>query len=288
MATERIHIITDSTSDLPPELLTRYPITVVPAFVNFDGDSYPDESGHLDRQDFYQRLPTLRPSPTTSALSPGAAEEAIRRALATSDHVILLSQSTKLGSGYTQMRMGASSFPADKVTLVDSLQIAMGYGWQAIIGAETALQTGSVEATLDAMARVRKTVRVYCALSTLEFLQRGGRVGWAQASIGTLLQIKPILLVEDGEVKSHGRVRTFSRAIEEIVRVTGEFKPLDRLAIIYTTDADAAYALRDRLKDILPPGDQTVVTRITPAIGVHAGPGALGIVPLSASWKLTS
>ncbi|MFN8377308.1 MAG: DegV family protein [Anaerolineae bacterium] len=286
MASERIHIIADSTSDIPPELLPKYPITVCPAFVNYGGESTPDDNVNLDRQEFYQQLPSMRPFPTTSALSPGSVEDAMEEALRHCDHVILLSQSTKLGSGYTQMRMGASKFPADKYTLIDGFQMAMGYGWQVIIGAETAMETGSVEATVDAMARVRKTVRVYCALSTLEYLQRSGRVGWAQAGIGNLLQVKPILLVEDGEVKSYARVRTFSRAIDEVVRVASEYKPLDRMAIIYTSDADAANTLRDRMKDILPTGDQTVVTRITPAIGVHVGPGGLGIVPLSASWKL--
>lgn len=285
MPSKRIHIITDSTSDVPPELQPKLPITVVPTFVNFDGDSIPDDNVQLDRQDFYRRLPTLRPFPTTSAVSPGMTEDAIAAIADQVDHIIFCAQSTKLGSCYTQMRVAASKLPADKYTLIDSQQMAMGFGWQVIIGAETALATGSVEETLDAMARVRQTVRVYCALNTLDYLQRGGRVSWAQAGLGTLLQIKPILLVEDGEVKSHAKVRTFGRAIDEIVRVAHEYTPLDRMAIVYTTDADAAYALRDRLQDILPPGDRTLVTRITPSIGVHAGPGALGIAPLSASWK---
>jgi len=285
MSTSSIHIIADSTSDIPPELLTSLPITIVPTFVNFGGGSYPDDNVQLDRQAFYQQLPSIRPFPTTAAASPGTVDDAIKAVADSCDHIILLAQSTKLGSCYTQMRLAASSLPPDRYTLVDSQQIAMGFGWQAIIGAETALETGGVEATLDAMTRVRKAVRVYCALNTLEYLQRGGRVSWAQAGIGALLQIKPILLVEDGEVKSHAKVRTFSRALEEIIRVAHDFAPLDRLAIIYTTDVEAAYALRDRLTDILPPGQRTVVSRITPSIGVHTGPGALGVVPLSAAWK---
>ena len=285
MSTKRIHIITDSTSDIPQELLPDLPVTVVPTFVNMDGDSVPDDYVHLDRQEFYRRLPTLRPFPSTSAVSPGMTEDAINAVVDQCDHIIFLAQSTKLGSCYTQMRVAASKLPADKYTLIDSEQMAMGFGWQVIIGAETALATGSLEATLDAMTRVRKTVRVYCALNTLEYLQRGGRVGWAQANIGALLQIKPILLVEDGEVKSYARVRTFGRAIEEIVRVAHDYTPLDRLAVIYTTDVEAAHALRDRLQDLLPPGNHTVVSRITPSIGVHVGPGGLGIVPLSAAWK---
>jgi DegV family protein with EDD domain len=286
MSSKRIHIVTDSTSDIPPELLANYPITVVPTFVNFGGNSYPDDNIQLDREEFYQRLPTMRPFPTTAAMSPGMAEEAINDAVSHSDHVIICTVSTHLSGVYNTMRLAASTLPADRYTLVDSQQVAMGLGWQVLIGAETAMETGSVEATLDAMARVRRTVRVYCALGTLEFLHRGGRVGWAQAGIGTLLQIKPILLVEDGEVKSHARVRTFSRAVDEIVRVANEYKPLDRIAIIYAADIDAAHALRDRLADILPPGDRTLISRITPSVGVHTGPSGLGIVPLSASWRV--
>ncbi|MBL8144902.1 MAG: DegV family protein [Anaerolineae bacterium] len=286
MSSKRIHIVTDSTCDIPPEMLPNYPVTVVPTFVNYGGNSYPDDNVQLNRQEFYQQLPTMRPFPTTAAMSPAMAEDAINVAAAASDHVIICTLSAKLSGVYNTMRLAAANLPAEKYTLIDSQQVAMGLGWQIIIGAETAMATGSVEATLDAMARVRKVVRVYCALTTLDYLHKGGRVGWAQAGIGTLLQIKPILLVEDGEVKSHVKVRTFSRAIDEVVRVASEYKPLDRMAIIYAADVDAAYALRDRLKDILPGGDKTIISRITPSVGVHTGPGGLGIAPLSASWKV--
>lgn len=286
MSSKRIHIVTDSTCDIPPDILPNYPVTVVPTFVNYGGNSYPDDNVQLNRQEFYQQLPTMRPFPTTAAMSPAMAEDAINAAAASSDHVIICTLSNKLSGVYNTMRLAANNLPADKYTLIDSQQVAMGLGWQIIVGAETALETGSVEATLDAMARVRKVVRVYCALTTLDYLHKGGRVGWAQAGIGTLLQIKPILLVEDGEVKSHAKVRTFSRAIDEVVRVASEYKPLDRMAIIYAADVDAAYALRDRLKDILPAGDKTLISRITPSVGVHTGPGGLGIAPLSASWRV--
>ncbi len=285
MTFRKIHIVTDSTCDIPPEMIPQMPVTVVPTFVNYGGNSYPDDNVQLDREDFYRRLPTIRPFPTTAAMSPGMAEDAIMAAADSSDHVIICTVSTKLSGVYNTMRLAASKLPADKYTLVDSQQVAMGLGWQIIIGSEVAAETGSVEETLDAMARARKTVRVYAALGTLEYLHRSGRVGWAQAGIGTLLQIKPIVLVEDGEVKSYVRVRTFSRAVDEVVRVANEYKPLDRLAIIYGADVEAAYALRDRLKDILPAGDRTLVTRITPSIGVHIGPSGLGIAPLSASWR---
>jgi DegV family protein with EDD domain len=285
MASRRIHIVTDSTCDIPPEMLPHMAVTVVPTFVNYGGNSYPDDNVQLDREAFYRQLPGIRPFPTTAAMSPGMAEDAIMAAAADSDHVIICTVSTKLSGVYNTMRLAASTLPPDKYTLVDSLSVAMGLGWQIIVGAEVAAETGDVQTTLDAMARVRKTVRVYAALGTLEYLHRSGRVGWAQAGIGTLLQIKPIVLVEDGEVKSYVRVRTFSRAVDEVVRVAHEYKPLDRLAIIYGSDLDAAHALRDRLTDILPDGNRTLVTRITPSIGVHIGPSGLGIAPLNASWR---
>ncbi len=285
MSAKKIHLVTDSTCDVPPEMVTQLPVTVVPTFVNFGGNSYPDDNVALDRDEFYQKLPTIRPYPTTAAMSPAMAEDAIMAAADQADHIVICTVSSKLSGVYNTMRLAASKLPPDKYTLIDSEQVAMGLGWQIILGAETALRTGSVEETLDVISRVRKTVRVYCALPTLEFLHRGGRVSWAQAGIGALLQIKPILLVEDGEVKSHAKVRTFSRALDELIRVAGEYRPLDRIAIIYGSDLDMAYALRERLKEVLPPGDRTFITRITPSIGVHTGPGGLGIVPLSASWR---
>lgn len=281
---KKIRIITDSTCDLAPGDIERHHITVVPVFVNFGGSSYADDGKELDRQDYYKRLPELRPAPTTSAMPPALAEEALERVLAECDHVIMLALSSKLSGVYNAFRIAKEKAPADHVTLIDSTSTTMGLGWQVLAGAEAAEATGDLDATLAAMERMRNHSRVYAALSTLEYLHRSGRVGWAAAGIGSLLQIKPIISVEHGEVHSLARVRTFSRAVDELISYAHKHAPLDRLAILYNADRAGAEHMRERLKDIAPP-DHTRLTMICPAIGTHIGPFGLGVVPVSSTWR---
>jgi len=285
MATsKKIRFITDSTSDIPAELLTKHDITVVPVFVNYGGGSYADDDIELKREEYYSKLATLRPYPTTSAMPPAMTEKAIMDAAKDADHVVAISVSSKLSGVYNAFRLGGQKLSADRFTLIDGLSTTSGLGWQVVIGAEVAEQTGDLDQVISAINRVRDATRVYAALGTLEYLHRSGRVGWAAAGIGTLLQIKPIIKVEDGEVKSLSKVRTFSRAVDELIRFAHDHAPLDRLVVLYGIDIDAAYALKERLKDIAPP-ENTYIVRINPAVGTHIGPNGLGVVPVSASWK---
>lgn len=283
MSFKKIRFVTDSTCDIPPHILDKYDIAVVPTFINYANNSYADDGKQLVREEYYQRLPSLRPHPTTSAMPPGLAEEVITQQFEGADHLIIVCVSSKLSGVYNAMRLGASKLPQDRVSVIDSASVTMGMGWQVIMGAEVAEATGDVQQVLQTIERVRAISRVYAALDTLEFLHRSGRVGWAAAGIGTLLQIKPIIAVVDGEVKSVSRVRTFSRALEEIIRLTHEESPLDRLAILYASDLDAAHDLRDRLNDIAP--TDTMICSITPTIGTHIGPGGLGVATISQSWR---
>jgi DegV family protein with EDD domain len=151
----------------------------------------------------------------------------------------------------------------------------MGLGWQVLIGAETAEKTGGdLSAVLDAMDRVRKNIHVYCVLHTLEFLRRSGRVSWAAAGVGALLQIKPIIEVHEGEVKNIGRVRTFKRALEDLYRLCKEAAPIDRLAILHVNNPTDANEFYESLKP-----------EITPAIGTNIGPGGVGVALVKQSWR---
>jgi DegV family protein with EDD domain len=279
----KIRFITDSTCDIPDDLARQHNISIVPVFVNFNGNSYADDGLQLDRAGYYQKLGELRPIPTTSAMPPGLAEEEIEKVAKEADHIFIITVSAKLSGVNNAMRLGASKLPSEKVTLIDSMSTTMGMGWQVLLGAQAAHEGGSVDHVKKVIMSVQKHQRVYAALPTLEFLHRGGRVSWASAGIGTLLQIKPIIMVQDGEVHSHARVRTFSRAVDELVKVAHEHAPLSHLAILYGADADVGYVMRERLSDIAPA--DTKVVRITPAIGTHIGPNGIGIVPVSAAWK---
>lgn len=280
---QKIRLICDSTCDIPAEIVAKYHIRVVPCFVNYDGNSFADDGVQLKREDYYRQLPHIRPVPKTSAFPPGLVEPVVEEALKEADHVIILSVPAKLSGVYNAFRLGSSNFPQEKITLIDSGQVAMGLGWQVIIAAETAEKTGDVAAVKDAIQRVRNNQRVYAALDTLEYLRHSGRVSWASASLGSLLQIKPILDVREGEVKSHSRVRTFKRAFEELVTLAREQAPLDRLAIMHADNAKGADELKDALKDIAP--EDTITVNITPTIGTHIGPGGLGFASVSKSWR---
>lgn len=283
MTFKKIRFVTDSTCDIPPEWIEKFRIGIVPAFVNYGGESYADDGVQLIREEYYEKLASIRPFPTTSAPPPGLAEETIKQIFEDADHLFILTASAKLSGIYNAMRLGASDLPQDRVTLIDSTSTTMGLGWQVVIGAEVAEKTGDVTQVHDAIMRVQKAQRVFAALGTLEFLHRSGRVGWAAAGIGTLLQIKPVIEVRDGEVHSIARVRTFARAIDELIKLTREIAPLDRLAVLYASDVDGAHQLFEQLKDIAPP--DTIFVRINPAIGTHIGPSGLGLSPVQQSWR---
>jgi len=281
--TQKIRVICDSTCDIPAEIVEKHHIRVVPCFVNYDGNSFADDGVQLKREDYYRQLPHIRPVPKTSAFPPGMVEPVVEEALKEADHVVILSVPAKLSGVYNAFRLGSSNFPQEKITLIDSGQVAMGLGWQVIIAAETAEQTGDVAAVKDAVQRVRDNQRLYAALDTLEYLRHSGRVSWASAGIGALLQIKPILDVRDGEVKSHSRVRTFKRAFDELVNLAREQAPLDRLAVMHADNAQGAEELKAALKDVAP--EDTITVNITPTIGTHIGPGGLGFASVSKSWR---
>ena len=281
MTSKKIRFVTDSTSDIPADLVQKYGIGVIPTFVNYGDKSLSDNGVELIREDFYRQLPSLNPFPTTSAMPPALAEEIIMRTFADADHLFLISVASKLSGVYNIMRLSASKLPPERVTLIDSKSVTLGLGFQVLAGAETAEATGDVDQVKAAVESVRDRAHVYAALETMEFLRRSGRVGWAAAGIGALLQIKPLLEVYDGDVKSGNRVRTFGRAVEELIRLTHEQSPLERLAILYISDRSDAEKLRDRLSDIAPA--DTLIVSVTPTIGVHVGTGGVGVVTVSKS-----
>lgn len=281
MAFKKIRFVTDSTCDLPAEWVAQHQIGVVPCYINYNNNSYPDDGKALVRDEYYNTLAMMRPYPTTSAMPPGVAEEVIRRAAEDADHVIIITVSSKLSGVHNAMRLGAQScLSADRFTMVDSEQLTMGMGWQIMAGIEAAARTGDVAQTLAALTDVRKRVKVYAALSTLEFLHRSGRVGWAAAGIGSLLQIKPLVCVIEGEVKNVTRVRTYSKVVEELIRRTHDEGPLEKLAILFGSNPNGADELKVRLKDIAPP--DTIICSLTPTIGTHIGPGGVGVATVRA------
>ncbi|MFN8449248.1 MAG: DegV family protein [Anaerolineae bacterium] len=281
MAFQKIHFVTDSTCDLPADIVQKHQIGVIPTFINQGDRSLADNGKDFTRDEFYRQLPQFNPLPTTSAMPPAPAEEVIMRSFEGADHLFLISVASKLSGVYNIMRLCATKLPPNSFTLIDSRSVTLGLGFQVMAGAEAAAATGDIEQVKAAIERVRDRAHVYAALETMEFLRRSGRVGWAAAGIGALLQIKPLIEVYDGDVKSVSRVRTFGRAVEELIRIAHDHAPLERLAILYISDQGDAERLRDRLADIAPP--DTLIYSVTPTIGVHVGTGGLGVVTVTGS-----
>jgi DegV family protein with EDD domain len=283
MTFRNIRFVTDSTCDLPPELIQTYKIGVVPAFVNYGGQSYADDGLELNREMYYNMMPNMSSHPTTAAPPPALSERIVQETFAGADHLIIVCAPAKLSAIYNSLRLGASSLPPERVTQIDAGTVSMGLGWQVLIGARVATETGSVEQAVKAMERVRQHQKVYAALETMEYLRRSGRVGWAAASVGALLQIKPIISIADGNVPSVARVRTFARATDKLIDLAQAEAPLDKLAILHSNNLDGAEALKQRLNAILPA--EVLIINVTPVIGTHIGPKCLGVATVSQAWR---
>jgi DegV family protein with EDD domain len=284
MATQKIRFVTDSTCDLPDELVEKWQIGVVPIFVNIGDASYADDGESLDRVDYYDRLPTLSPFPTTAAPSPGMVKECVDQLFEDADHIVILTAPASLSAIYDSMRLGSAHLPADRVTLIDSGTVTMALGYQVLIAAEVAAETGDLAQVLAAIQKVRDNLRFVAVLHTLDNLRRSGRINLAAAGIGTLLQVKPAITVIDGVVEVLARVRTDKRAQAELVERVRGCVPLDRLTLLHTNNPEGAAWLKEQVADILP--DSVHIINATPALGTHSGAQALGFVGLRTDWRL--
>lgn len=283
MTFKKIRIVTDSVSDIPPDLLEQWQIAVIPCFVNYGGNSYADDGVELNRSEFYQQVASMSEFPTTAAPPPAMAEAILQDALESYDHLICIHVPAKLSQTINNVRLGAASLPADKVTIIDSGTLSMGIGTMVLMAAEIAQQTGDVEQVVSALERVRDHVQVYAAFATMDFLRRSGRVNNLVAVVGSLLQIKPIVAVRDGVVEPEHRVRTFGRAVAKLREMVDEQMPLYRLTVLHIANHAGAQAFLDELGDKAPPG--TRIVEVGPTLGTHIGPGSVGAVTLSRNWN---
>ena len=284
MAFEKIRFVTDSTCDIPPAVIEKWQIAVVPTYINFDNQSFADDGEYFDRQDYYSKLSTLNPFPTTAAPSPGECKQIITQAFEGADHLFVVVAPASLSAIYQSVRLGIADLPQDRVTLIDSGTTTMAMGYQVEIGAEVAAATGDIAQVKQAIDRVRQYGHMVAMVNHLDNLRRSGRLNMAAAGIGTLLQIKPIITVRDGNVDVLSRVRTSKRAREEMVNRIREQAPLDRLTLLHVNNPEGAAWMREQLADMLP--DEVYEINVTPTLGTHVGTDSLGFVTVNQNWRL--
>ena len=271
----RIHV--DSTCDVPPDLVERLGIAVVPVYINVGDKSYLD-GVDLTRHEFYENLPGYDTFPTTAAPAPGAFTVAYQALVDDgATEIISLHLATKLSNTLNAARLGSEDVEGARITMWDTEQLAMGSGLQAIVAAEAAADGKSMQEILTLLQEKREKTRVFAMLDTLEYLRRSGRVSWTEFGLGTLMRIKPIVQVYDGEVSVIEKVRTSKRALPRLVQLVESYGPLDRIAIEYAGNLETAERLRLEGKDLFPPDAEITFMELTPAIGSHAGPGVVGL-----------
>ena len=276
-----IRVVTDSAGDLPAELVDEHGIVIVPLDVRL-GEWGPDEMRLIEPAEFWRRCATTSELPETSAPSPGAFAAAY---LAAADEgatgVVCVTLSADLSATYQAARAGAEEV-RDRidVRVVDSRFVTMGEGFVVLEAARAAEAGESLDAVEAATRAVIGSVRVMGTLDTMENLRKGGRIGSAQAVLGSLLSIKPVIEVRDGVVEAESRQRTRARSLDYLVGVIKGLGKLDGLAVAHAAAPDVEGFL-DKVGEIYP-RDEILVSYIGPVIGTHAGPGTIGICSRSA------
>jgi DegV family protein with EDD domain len=273
-----IAIVTDSTCDLPDELVAKHSITVLPLYIHIGEKDYRDGID-MSRQDFYEQLPVFSVHPTTATPGAGLFTETYQRLVDEgASEILSIHISETLSATVNVARVAASEFSGAPVTVVDSGQLSLGVGLQALAGAKAAEAGHSMKEILEILDDLGKRTHVFAALNTLEFLKRSGRMNSVVAGIGSLLKIKPILKMNDGVATSE-RVRTTSGADRRLIALVEALGPLEAVAIVHTNATKKAESLQAKAANAdLVPDAIPLSVNITPVIGAHIGPGAAGFV----------
>lgn len=276
-----IRVVTDSTADLPPGVAQELGITVVPLLVLFGDEVYRD-GVDLTNEEFFRRLTTSPVLPTTSQPSVGAFQEAYQKLAAETDQIVSIHISAWVSGTYESALQAADSLRGSpRVEVVDSQTTSMGLGYQAIAAARAARAGASLEEVVAAARSVGRRHHLLALLETLEYLRRGGRIGRAQAFLGSILNLKPLLTFRDGVVHPVARVRTRARALEELLSHSLAYGDLEDVAVIHGTTPEDAEMLARRVRERLPQVP-IHVGRLGPVLGVHGGPGIIGMVVVEA------
>jgi DegV family protein with EDD domain len=280
-----VAVVTDSTSDLDAAFQARTGIDVVPLFVHF-GDTRYRDSVDLSRDAFYAKLRAERALPTTSQPTPAMFEDAFRPHVEAGRAIVCLTIMESLSGTINAATAAAQQFPAAPIRIVDSGSVSGGLALQALHAAALAHDGADADAIVAALARDRERERGYATIPDLTHAVRTGRVSRAQAFIGSLVNIVPVLRIDAGRIEEEARVRTFARAQETMIASAArDANAADgaRVCVIHTRAPELAASIADRLRERIVTATASFdVFEAGPVIGTHAGAGAAGIFVLPA------
>jgi DegV family protein with EDD domain len=276
----KIAVVTDSTTYMPAELLQKHNITIAPQVLIWGDQTYKD-GVDIQSGEFFTRLKTAKVMPTTAQVAVISFQEIFQDLVDRDFEVLAILVSSKL-SGTVQSAVQARDLMGssrDKVSIVDSQSVAMALGFQSLAVARAIEAGASLKEAIALAEKSHEYTGVFFAVDTLEFLHRGGRIGGAQRFLGTMLNMKPILAIQDGRVEGIERIRTKGKSHDRVLELTIEKvagRTPVRLATLHANAAEDAKALLKRAEEALKP-IESIFTEVSPTVGTHAGPGTVGL-----------
>jgi DegV family protein with EDD domain len=269
-----VKIVTDSVADLPAMVVKELNITVVPLVVNFGSENFRDGIDITPEQ-FYEKLRTATEPPHTSAPAPGAFAEVYDKLAETTDRIVAIILSADLSATYQVAKQGVLLMKRKcQVEVIDSRWAAMGQGFIVMAAAKTAIAGGGIPEIKEVIKKTISRVNFYATFDTLEYLRRGGRIGRAQAFLGSVLKINPIITLKNGLVEPVERVRSRAKALDMLFQFAKSYTKIEEIAVEDSASPAEAEALVERLGTLFPK-ERILRSRITPVMGTHTGPGLI-------------
>ncbi len=274
----KIAIVTDSTSDVSPQLAEEFGISVVPAILMVNGRSFEDGVG-ISRDELYNQLPNMKTPPTTGAPSIDVFAQVYDGLLKKgADQVISIQVSSTLSSIFNNALTAAKAF-GKRVQVIDSRQVTLGLGFQVLAAAQATMEDRTLAEIQKVILDIRQRIHLVAMLDTLEFAYRSGRVSWARTNLSAFFRIKPFVSVVDGDVLRMGETRTRQKGIERLYKMLADLGPLERLAVLHTNAEEDALEAVDHFKSVV--RQHPLIVNVTSLIGVHVGPHGLGFVAVT-------
>ena len=276
-----IKVVTDSTSDLDSTIAEDLGITIVPLNVHF-GETVFKDGIDLNTDQFFDKLINGNVFPSTSQPSLGEFVDVYKEISQPGDVIISVHVSSKLSGTINSAQQAANTLSGTvDVRIVDTQQVSMTVGLSAVGAAQAAQEGKSAEECIAIAESVAKRSNFFALFDTLEYLEKGGRIGKARSLIGGLLKIRPILRVEDGEIGQFSKARSRNMGMLKLEQAVRELGKLDDIAIVYSTDGSDAEKLAATVEELLPDGKSPFLTRVGPVIGTHAGPNLVAIAAIT-------
>jgi DegV family protein with EDD domain len=275
-----VRIVTDSTADLPAALAQDMGIAVVPLNVHF-GDEVFTDGDTIHSDEFYQRLVSSSSLPKTSQPAIGAFMETYQQLLADADGIVSVHISSQVSGTVNAAQLAVSELGSNAIEVVDTLQASLALGLIAIAAAKVAQSGGSLAEVVAEAKSASQRARFFGLVETLEYLEKGGRIGKAQALLGSLLRIKPILTLREGVAHPVEKVRTRAKGLERLAAIAAELAPIEAIGVMSSDVAEDSKLIIDALTKHIP-GSDPVVSRFGPILGTYLGPGSLGVAVLRA------